>query len=349
MKGLVVEQDGSLAVREMPMPAFNDCQALVKMRSCGVCNGTDGKIIHQKFKGVDQYPLVLGHEGVGEVVQVGGKVISYKVGDLVLLPFLEGMCGPYHSSWGAFAEYAVVGDCAAYIRNGMGPGTPQFSEGYYAQTVVAEKGKIDAVSASMIVTFREVLSAIRRFGMQPNQSVIIFGAGPVGLCFTRFCKLLGLGTVITVDISPEKVEAARNMGADHAFNSKACDVDAAVREVLPGGADFVVDAVGVSAILNQAMGLIADHGHICCYGISPNQSMNLDWSAAPYNWVLDFVQMPLKKEEADAHAQIMAWLDMGVLDPWDFISHVIPFADILDAFALVEQKKSDLKKIVVRF
>ena len=66
MKTLVVNKDGSLEVKEIPKPSYNSKQALVKTISCGICNGTDAKLIHRTFKGVDmdQYPLMLGHEAV---------------------------------------------------------------------------------------------------------------------------------------------------------------------------------------------------------------------------------------------------------------------------------------------
>ena len=91
MKTLIVDENGSLSVREIPIPHYNDNQALVKTVSCGICNGTDAKLIHRKFKGVgiEDYPLMLGHEGVGEVVAVGKNVTGYKVGDIVLLPFVD--------------------------------------------------------------------------------------------------------------------------------------------------------------------------------------------------------------------------------------------------------------------
>ncbi len=349
MKGLVVNAQGELSVQEMPRPSYGDCQALVRMLSCGVCNGTDTKLIHGTFKNFNTYPAVLGHEGVGEVMEIGAKVTGLKVGDIVLLPFLEQKAGEYYSGWGAYAEYAVVGDAQAYIANGMGPGTPSFSEGYFAQTVIKPQDKVDPVGAAMIITFREVLSAIRRFGFKPNENVLIFGAGPVGLCFTKFAKLLGLSTVITVDVMDEKVEAAKAMGADYVFNSKACDIESEVKKLFPDGIDYVVDAVGINAIINQAMGLVKYNGRICCYGISPKLGMEIDWSKAPYNWSLEFVQWPSKKEEAEAHSQVMAWINLGVLNPGDFISDVFDFAHILDAFKLVEERRSTTKKIVIRY
>lgn len=349
MKALTVDAQGVLSVQEFPIPSYGPCQALVKMRSCGVCGGTDMKLIHHTFKDFDTYPAILGHEGVGEVVAIGEKVENLHKGDLVLLPFLEEKIGEYTPGWGAYSEYAVVGDAQAYIRCGMGPGTPQWSEGYLAQTVLSQKDHVDVVGAAMIITFREVLSAIRRFGLRPNQNIVVMGAGPVGLCFTRFLKLLGMKTVITTDVLDEKVKTARKMGADYAFNSANCDVAKEVRTLFPDGVDAVVDAVGINALLNQAMEMICYNGKICGYGISPQLSMNLDWSNAPYNWNLHFVQWPSKAEEAQAHEQIMAWINLGVLNPRDFISDIIPFSRVIDAFELIEKRLPATKKIVIEF
>lgn len=349
MKALTVDREGRLAIREFPVPEYGRCQALVKMKSCGVCNGTDTKLIHGTFKNFDAYPAILGHEGVGEVVETGADVKNLKKGDLVLLPFLEKTVDGHTPGWGAYSEYAIVGDAQAYIASGMGPGTKEWSEGYLAQTVIRPDDHVDAVGAAMIITFREVLSAIRRFGFGASESVLIFGAGPVGLCFTRFCKLLGMKTVIVTDIHDDKVAQAKRMGADYALHSGRCDIDAEVRRLCPEGVDNVVDAVGVNALLNQAMGLIKYNGRICGYGISPKLGMELDWSRAPYNWSLNFVQWPSKREEGEAHSQIMAWINAGILNPGDFISHTFPFENILDAFALVERREPGTKKIVITF
>jgi len=178
---------------------------------------------------------------------------------------------------------------------------------------------------------------------------VIFGAGPVGLCFTKFAKMLGLSPVITVDVMDDKIDQARKQGADIVFNSTKVDINTEIRNVLPNGTNYVVDAVGINALLNQGMNLIADHGMVCGYGISPKLGMDLDWSRAPYNWSLSFVQFPVKSEEAAVHNQIMAWINSGALNPKDFISDVFDFDQILDAFELVEKRLQTTRKIVIRF
>jgi len=346
MKSLVVNDQGILSIENVSMPRFNEYQALVKMESCGICNGTDMKLIHRQFKGFHTYPAILGHEGVGRVVETGSKVKHLKIGDIVLLPFLEEKTDGYYPAWGAFSEYAVVGDGRAMLEDGVGPHSPLFSEAYYAQQVVPED--ISPVNAAMIVTFREVLSACKRFGFRENNSLVIFGAGPVGLCFTKFAKLLGMGPIMLVGIHDEKIREGAALGADYIWNSTKVDIIEEIRKVCKDGVDFVVDAAGVNQIINQAMELVRYNGKICCYGISPQLNMQLDWSKAPYNWDLQFLQWPSKLEESQCHRQIVSWIQTGVLNPEDFISDVIEFDRVIDAYKMVEEKKAK-KKIIIAF
>lgn len=346
MKSLAVEKDFKLKIVDVPVPQIDDCRVLVKTLSCGICAGTDTKIAHGKFKNVDTYPCLLGHEAVGEIVETGRKVKQFKVGDRILLPFIEGELGGYHSVWGSFSEYGVCGDWRAMAENGTGPYTKGFGDFYRTQTLIPSD--FDPVSSAMIITFREVLSGLRIFGFKQNESIVVFGAGPVGLCFTKFAKLLGLGPVISVDIIDEKIKEAEKAGADYAFNSKNTDIISEIRKICPDGVDHTVDAVGLNELILTAMQLIKNDGQICTYGISPKLDMQLDWSKAPYNWRLNFLQFPQKIEEAAANTQIINWIQMGVLNPDDFISHVFEFENILDAFELIE-KRQPCKKIVIKY
>lgn len=343
MKTLIVNKDGSLEIQEVPKPKYTEKQALVKTISCGICNGTDLKLIHRSFKGVgmDQYPLMLGHEGVGQVVEVGSEVKGYKVGDIVLLPFVDPdqeLYGDLGSAWGAYSEYAVVHDVQAYPA-GAAP------ECAYAQTVVPDY--VDPVDSAMIVTLREVLSAIKRFGIKENNSVAVFGCGPVGLTFIKFLSILGVHPIIAFDRHDSKVADALEKGADYAFNTKKVDPKEAIREICPDGVQYVIDAIGRLELINDSMEYICDGGHMCCYGISPDCSMQLDWSKAPYNWRLNFQQFPSKVEEGEANQQILAWIKAGIIDLKDYISDYIPFEDIVEGFAKLERKELKKKAIVV--
>ena len=84
MKSFIVNKDGSTEIKEIPKPRYHSKQALVKTIACGMC-GTDVKLLHRTFKGFPEsvYPIMLGHEGVGEVVEVGSEVKSFQVGDRI--------------------------------------------------------------------------------------------------------------------------------------------------------------------------------------------------------------------------------------------------------------------------
>lgn len=343
MKSYIVYGDSEThcGIEEMPMPAYGPYDCLVKMESCGICSGTDMKILHHAFKGVEQYPVVLGHEGVGRVVATGSKVCSFLPGDLVLLPFWEDVPEGYASAWGSFSEYGTVRDAAAMERDGMVP-----PDSAYAQKKLP--AGFDPVGASMIITFREVLSTMKQFGMKENQSLFVLGLGPVGLSFVRFAKLMGMGTVIAADVQEEKLLLAQKQGADFVFNSRSRDIESAVREICPEGVDYALDAVGIPSFIRTALGCIRPEGKVCVYGISETMNAPLDWSACPYNWTLQFHHFPSKKAEGEAHAQIVAWIAAGALDPMDFISHVFPFAEIETAFDRLRRHLPSMK-MVIRF
>ena len=343
MKTVVVAKDGKVTVEELNKPKYNEYQALVKTIACGIC-GTDVKLLHRTFKGFPEsvYPIMLGHEGVGEVVELGAKVKSFKLGDKVLLPFVdpdpENLPG-LGSGWGAMSEYAVVCDPEAPWPDGA----PDCA---FAQTVLDDD--LDPVDAVMLVTFREVLASIRFFGIQPQDSVVVFGCGPVGLTFIKFMSLLGVKNLIACDISPEKLAQAEAYGATHLINSKEQDVKAEVRKIFPEGVDYVLDAAGSPAIVNQGMHLIRDRGAVLCYGVPEKEEITIDFSPADYNFRDIYQQMPRKREEGAAHAQVMEWIRSGQLNIKDFISDYFTLDQAVEALDRLLDRKI-MKKGIIKF
>jgi len=118
--------------------------------------------------------------------------------------------------------------------------------------------------------------------------------------------------------------------------------------MFPAGIDNIIDAAGVNALIRQAMEIVKYNGKICCYGISAKTSMTLDWTRAPYNWSLLFVQWPSKTEEGEADEQIFAWLRSGELCFDDYISDIVPFEQVLDVFDTVLAGRAR-KKVIVRY
>ena len=346
MKSIAVITPNHLDVVDIPMPQLKPCSALVKTIAAGVC-GSDAKIIHGTFKDIHDYPCLLGHEAVGQVVEVDPLCEEFKVGDLVMLPYhMSDLPEGMSSFWGGFSEYGLVYDYQAMIKNGMGPGTPEWFDFYYVMRKLPLN--FDPVDAVMLITLREVFAACKHFNFNANEGICIFGAGPVGLAFIKFCKLLGMGPVICIDICDDKKEDALKQGADYYFNSTAIDPVSAVRSICPEGVDYVLDAVGVNALINTGMELIKDNGKIKVYGVSPQLSMQIDWSKAPYNWSVELFQFPIKYNEGAVTNQLVNWIQNGYLNPKDFVSHIFDFEHWREAFHIMENRLPS-KKMVIKF
>ena len=345
MKGAVIVRPGVLEIQEIPEPEINEYQVLVEQLACGVCTGTDWKLLEGHFKGFNTYPAVLGHEAVGRVIKKGKKVRNFEIGDLLLRPGLEaiGDGKSFYSGWGAFAEYGVAGDWKAMFEDGNARPGAGFLDLYYSQQRIPKE--MNPAHATMLITYKEVLSAVYRFGFRPNSTVMIFGMGPVGLSFVRFTKILGLSPIIACDMDRNRLELARTMGADVCLDPKTQKPESWVKEHIPEGLDFIVDAVGVTGLINQAMNMIKFNGKICAYGISPETSMNLIWDKGPYNWDLHFLQWPTFQEESATHDQIVNWVSMGIIDPSKLVTHVMPLAGLRDALQLLRERKA-LKAVI---
>jgi len=341
MLGLVVYQDGTLKIEELPKPKISEYQALVETLSCGICNGTDFKIIHGNFKGFDTYPAVLGHESVGRVVEVGSKVTSFKVGDLVLRSILEKVEDKrYHSGWGSFAEFSVVGDYQAMERDGK----TDYFDIYLAQQIVPPE--LDVNQATMLITLKEVLSGLERFGLTKETSLLIHGAGPVGLSMVSHAKLKGAGPIIVSEPHAGRRERAQKLGADVVLDPGQSDFLSKAKEAAPEGFDLVIDAVGINELMTDNLTLVKFNGKVGVYGISASTSTQLDWQKAPYNWALQFVQWPTFSDEAAVHERVLDLVRTGAIDLEDFVTHVVPLEDFQQGFDLVSSQEG--VKVVVQ-
>lgn len=343
MKTLIVNKDGSMEIKDIPKPEYGPKQALVKTIACGMC-GTDVKLIHQTFKGfpLTSYPLMLGHEGVGEVIEVGSEVKGLKVGDKVLLPFVDPnpkLYGDLGAGYGALCEYGVVNDVAAYPAGEAPPLA-------YAQSVIPND--IDPVDAVMFVTFREVLSAVKYFRVKPADSIVVFGCGPVGLTFIKVMNLMGVKDIVAVDIVDEKLKEAAANGAKTTINATKADLTKEVRAKYPDGVHHVLDAVGLPLVANQAFTILRDRGNILCYGVLEKEQISFDFSPASYNWNFICQQMPEKPEEGEAHEQILDWVRGGKLVMKEFISDYFEFKDSVEAYEKLLDRKI-LKKAIIKF
>jgi len=343
MRAVLVTNPGDLVVADIARPTPGPYQALVKTEVAALCNSTDSKLIDRHFPGLDRYPLVLGHENAGIVCEVGPKVRSFKPGDRVIGAMVFNFEEPeLASGWGGFCEYTLVHDHDAMVADGVADAEHGWFESFEIQRRV--DADIPPEEAALLCTWREVYGGIGDFNLTPKDKVLIFGAGPVGLSFVRFCKLLGMRWVGLVDPLQHKRERARAMGADAVFAPDEFKAEAAK---LAGSLDAVIDAVGNEEIINGALPLIRLGGTIGVYGVLAAPALTLCKASGPYNFNLIVHQWPTRWREREAQEPLCRWIREGQLKASQFVTHTFPVEQIREAFEAV--RSGEVVKCLITF
>ena len=345
MKSVAVLEPGKVALVELPRPRPGPYEVLVKSEIAYICNATDRKLVAGHFPGIgrDAYPLLLGHETVGRVVELGASVRSFAIGDRILGGLFINPQG-YGIGWGGDSEYIIAADHEAMVADGCADAAHGWFETCEIMRKVPEDIPLEA--AGLLATWREVYAAFSDFRLSPGDEILIFGAGPVGLSFCRFARLLGLGWVGVVDTLPFKRERAMALGADAVF----APGDAAIGELAARRGrklDAVIDAVGSDRIINAGIPLIRMAGSICVYGVIGAESITVDKSKGPYNFNLYIHQWPTRSAEAAAQAPLVEWIRSGQLRWQDFKTGEYPLDQIAQALAATEEATSI--KTMLRF
>lgn len=338
MYAVAVMQPNDIQIVEVPLPTPGPYEARVRTEIAALCNMTDRKLIHGEFPGVDQYPLLLGHETVGIVDAVGDKVRNFRVGDRVVGGLVLNPPDPaYGSGWGGFAQYTLAGDHQAMVEDGVADAAHGWGEVFEIMRVVPKT--ISLEDAVLLCTWREVYGAFDDFYLKAGDDVLIYGGGPVGLSFVKFARLLGLGEIYLVDRNAPKREKAVEMGATAAY---APDDPAlhALFERKQGAFDAVIDAVGKESIINEALPLIKLGGSIGVYGVIDTPTVTLQKHRGPYNFNLIIHQWPTRKREHDAQEPLIEWIQAGKLSYKEFVSAEFPIREISQAYEWATRTKA---------
>jgi len=344
MRTVAVIEPDKVEIVEVGKPEIGPYQALVRTEAACLCNATDGKLVAGHFPGVEDYPLVLGHEGAGIVEAVGEKVRNFKVGDRAIGGLLFEFDDPkYNTGWGGFCEYTLCNDHDAMVEDGVADEEHGWFECYEIQRVVDADIPVEA--AAMLCTWREVYGGFGDFQLSEGDDILVFGAGPVGLSFVKFAKLLGLGYVAAVDPLGNKRAKAIEMGADEVFGPD--DDLKAVVEKRGKPFDAVIDAVGLPAITNAALPLIGMGGTIGIYGVIADESITIQKADGPYNFNLFVHQWPTRHREHAAQGPLCGWIREGKISAGEFITHEFPIEQINDALDAV--KRGEVIKALMRY
>jgi len=261
MKGAIYHGPGDIRVEDMDMPQAGDVGAVVRVRAAGIC-GTD---VHAYKTSRTGYATgkVIGHEFSGDVVEAGAKVTGIDVGDRIwtipMLPCFEcPVClkgnyfrcpntkaGGISGADGGFAEYAWVPVTAL---NG---------------NVIKLNDDIGYQDGAIIEPVGVGVLAARRAEAQASDTVVLIGAGLVGLGAVAALKDMGVASIVASDVSEKRLAAAEAIGADVLIHAADEDPVEKVMEATGGrGADIVVEAAGIPATFQQSIDMVRRDGKV---------------------------------------------------------------------------------------
>jgi threonine dehydrogenase-like Zn-dependent dehydrogenase len=254
----------TLKVRDWPDPEPGPTQVLLEVQACGICGSdihfyetdNEGYIF---YPGLTKFPTITGHEFSGKVIELGKEVTQLKVGDMVTVEEMVwcGRCIPCRNGYpnhcanleeigftipGAFANYIAVDEKLCWKIDAI-------AERFGSEEMAYEVG---ALSEPTSVSYNALFE--RGGGFRPGHYFSVFGAGPIGLAAIGLAKAAGAGMIVAFEISPQRRELAKLVGADYVYDPKEVTPHTVLMELSKGeGFNFLYEASGVPELVIPEM------------------------------------------------------------------------------------------------
>lgn len=275
MKALVHTAPYVMVYQDWPKPEPGPDDLLVKVKACAIC-GSDIKGYSGKT-GRRQPPIIMGHEAAGVVEAVGENVVGFGPGDRVCFD------STVYCNRCSFCLSGHQNLCSNRQVVGVSEGTYR-RHGAMAEYVIVPywisvkmPDRLTFAQAALIETASIGVHAANRTPLQLNDTVVVVGAGGVGLVALQAIRLKGAGKVIVTDLLESRLEMARQMGADVTIRADDPDLMAKLlEETGPEGADVAMEAVGVQSTIDLALNITRKGGALTLIGnVSPRVEFNL--------------------------------------------------------------------------
>jgi L-iditol 2-dehydrogenase len=255
MKALVLEAYNKLVYKEFPDPVIADDEVLVRVKAAGICgsdvHGMDGST------GRRIPPLVMGHEAAGEIAALGKKVEGWKTGDRVTFDSTIYRLDDWYTRKGLYN----LSDGRMVL--GVSPGTYR-RHGAFAEYVNVPQHilyripeGVSFTQAALVEPLAVAAHAVSLTPLEWNDTAVVVGCGMIGLFLIQVLRVMGCGIIVAVDVEDDKLQLAREMGADAGFNPGREDIRTQVESYTEGrGADVAFEAVGIPVTVQSAIGLV---------------------------------------------------------------------------------------------
>jgi len=343
MNAAVLEDVGRLRLRRVRRPEPGPGEVVLKIEANTIC-GTDLRIVSgAKTAGV-RPGVILGHEFAGRVAAVGDGVAGVPVGAQATCSIVVGClrCAACQSGREHLCEnlilfgYELDGGLAEYLL------VPRIAMEHGNLVVVVER-ELPATTLALAEPVSCCLNGARQVAVAPGETVVVLGAGPIGLLHIALAQLAG--ATIFATGRPGRLEAALSLGATEAFDLTG---DALTREIMHRtggrGADVVIVAAGDLSLANQALELAAIGGRVNYFaGFPKGSAATMDPNLIHYRELL--VSGGSNARRADV-ARAVGLLSSGALDVGSMVTHQFPLSELDEAMAAVRQRRG-LKVAVV--
>jgi len=328
VKALVYHGPGVKAWEDVPDPVIQaPTDAIVRVDATTIC-GTDLHILKGDTPEVAA-GRILGHEAVGTVEQVGAGVTTVHPGDRVLVSCIsacarceycrQGRSGQCTGGGGWILGYMIDGTQAEYVRVPFADtSTYPLPEGTSDEEIL--------MLADILPTGYEV--GVLNGQVRPGDTVVVVGAGPVGLAAITGARLYTPGHVIAVDLADARLEAAISFGADLTVNNGRDDAVAYVKEMTGGrGADVAIEAVGVPASFELCTELVRPGGHVANIGVH-GKPATLHLESL---WIRD-ITVTTGLVDAYSTPTLLRLVAARQIDAGRFVTHHFKLSEMTDAY-----------------
>jgi len=350
MKATVFHGRNDISVEEVPRPQAGAGEAVIRITLTTIC-GTDLHIVR------GEYPvkpgLIIGHEPVGVIAELGPGVTGYEIGDRVLVGAITpcGQCGAclsgHLSQCGHGHGYEAVGGWR--FGNTIHGAQAEYLLVPYAQANLAKIP--DELSDEQVVLLADIastgFSGAESGNVRMGDCVVVFAQGPIGLCATAGAKLMGASLIIGVDGDDSRLSMSRRMGADVALDYRAVDVVAEVKRLTGGGADVAIEALGTQQTFESALRSLRPGGTLSSLGVYSGK-LQMPYEAFAAGLGDHRIVTTLCPGGKERMRRLMNLVRSGRFDPMPLLTHRFSLDQITEGYRVFGERLDGVMKVAIK-
>jgi threonine dehydrogenase-like Zn-dependent dehydrogenase len=350
MKANVFHGPNNIRIEEVPRPSAAAGEAVIRISLTTIC-GTDIHILR------GEYPvkpgLVIGHEPVGVIEELGEGVTGYEIGDRVLVGAIT-PCGQCRACLSAQWAQCGHGEGTEAIGGWRFGNTINGAQAEYllVPSAQANLAKIpDELSDEQVVLLADIastgFSGAESGNIRIGDTVVVFAQGPIGLCATAGAKLMGASFIIGIEGDPARMKMSKRMGADTVLDPKDADVLGKIKKLTGGGADVAIEALGRQETFENALRCLRPGGTLSSLGVySGKLQVPYDAFAAGLgDYKIVTTLCPGGKERM---RRLMSVVRSKRFDPTPLITHHFSLDQIVEAYDLFGSRRDGVLKVAIK-